>query len=272
MSWLFSRVLVEAYLVENFSDGEQSAQLNGNPTQLAYCAQDKMTDFSRLSQFGMTFKPLTVSRGEDLLTLYLEDSRAKTSHRQVKAQGLTENDQECGITWRGWLAKYDPNTSSWRTAQCSLLEDLNESLETLPRSGMTRNGLLWELPMLEQTTKETEFGLLQRHSLPTPTCNPHMPNKNANTTGLKNLVEVAQGKWEHLMPQKMFPTPTCHNAKEGAYPSELTRNTPTLATHAGGKLNPMWVEWLMGWPLGWTDLKPLVTDKSHCVPQQHGDY
>ena len=38
----------------------------------------------------------------------------------------------------------------------------------------------------------------------------------------------------------------------------------------GGKLNPTWVEWLMGWPLGWTDLKPLVTDKSHCVPQQLG--
>jgi len=26
---------------------------------------------------------------------------------------------------------------------------------------------------------------------------------------------------------------------------------------AGGSLNPTWVEWLMAWPLGWTDLKPL---------------
>ena len=24
-----------------------------------------------------------------------------------------------------------------------------------------------------------------------------------------------------------------------------------------GALNPEWVEWLMAWPLGWTDLKPL---------------
>ena len=261
MSWLFSQALVEEYLVENYSDGEQSAPLNGNPIQQAYCAPDKMTDFSRLSRFGMTYKPLTVSRGEDLLTLYLEDSRAKTYQQPEKAQELTENDQECGATWRGWLAKYDPDTSLWRTAQCSLLEDLNESLATLPRSGMTRNGLLWELPMLEQTIKETGSGLLQRHSLPTPTCNPHMPNKNANTKGPKNLMEVAQGKWEHLMPQKMFPTPTCHNSKEGAYPAEYARNTPTLATHAGGKLNPMWVEWLMGWPLGWTDLKPLATGR-----------
>jgi hypothetical protein len=39
----------------------------------------------------------------------------------------------------------------------------------------------------------------------------------------------------------------------------------------GGKLNPDWVEWLMGWPLGWTDLKPLEMDKSHCVQQQHGE-
>jgi hypothetical protein len=32
----------------------------------------------------------------------------------------------------------------------------------------------------------------------------------------------------------------------------------------------MWVEWLMGWSLGWTDLKPLETDKYHFVQQQLG--
>ena len=29
----------------------------------------------------------------------------------------------------------------------------------------------------------------------------------------------------------------------------------------GGRLNPVWIEWLMGWPLGWTDLKHLETVK-----------
>jgi hypothetical protein len=38
----------------------------------------------------------------------------------------------------------------------------------------------------------------------------------------------------------------------------------------GGKLNPMWVEWLMGWPLGWTDLKPLEMDKFQKWQEQHG--
>jgi hypothetical protein len=286
MSWLYSRVLVEEYLGENYLDGEQSAPLNGSLIQQAYCAPDKMTDFSRLSRFGMTYKPLTENLGGELLTLFRAGFHAKTYPQPEKAQGLTENDPECGVTWRGWLAKYDPNTSLWRTAQCSLLEDLNESLATLPRSGMTRNGLLWELPMLEQTTKEIGFGLL-----PTPT------TQGLNGGSNSRKAAIARGTWptprscsamaatitpesawnekrnpnlETIVGRAMFPTPTCHNAKEGAYPAEFTRNTPTLATHAGGKLNPTWVEWLMGWPLEWTDLKPLVTGKSHCVQQQHG--
>ena len=38
----------------------------------------------------------------------------------------------------------------------------------------------------------------------------------------------------------------------------------------GGQLNPTWVEWLMGWPLEWTDLKPLATDKFPQWLRSHG--
>jgi len=76
---------------------------------------------------------------------------------------------------------------------------------------------------------------------------------------------------ETIVGQRLWPTPTAHNSKETNAPSESTRNTPTLAAQAGGKLNPTWTEWLMGWPLGWTDLKPLEMDKSHFVPQPHGE-
>jgi hypothetical protein len=91
MSWLFSQALVEEYLGYIFLDGEQSVQSNGNPIQQAYLPQDKMTDFSRLSPFGMTFKLLTENLGEELLTLYLAGFHAKTSAQQEKAQELTEN-------------------------------------------------------------------------------------------------------------------------------------------------------------------------------------
>lgn len=60
---------------------------------------------------------------------------------------------------------------------------------------------------------------------------------------------------------KMWPTPTA--AMSNHYPEFYPRNTPSLATQIGGKLNPTWVEWLMGWPTEWSALKPLETDKYH---------
>ena len=78
MSWLFSQALVEAFSEANSLDGEPSVPLNGSPTQQAYLPADKMKAFSRLSRFGMTFKPLTESLGRDVLTSYLEAFPAKT--------------------------------------------------------------------------------------------------------------------------------------------------------------------------------------------------
>jgi hypothetical protein len=159
MSWLFSQALVEEYLVDTSLVGEQSVQSNGKPTQQAYCAPDKMTGFSRLSRFGMTYKPLTETRGEELLTLFREAFPVRTFPSQAEAQGLTEKVPQCGITWRGWLAKFDPDSYSWKTAQCSFIEELGECLETFPASGMTRDGLLWEQTRSERPTKGIERGL-----------------------------------------------------------------------------------------------------------------
>ena len=159
MSWLFSQALVEEYSEAICLDGEQSAQSSGNPTQLAYLSPDKMTEFSRLSRFGMTFKPLTASLGEELLTLFRAAFPVRTFPSQAEAQGLTESNPQCGITWRGWLAKFDPDSYSWKTAQCSFIEESGECLATFPASGLTRGGLLWEQTRLERPTKGTERGL-----------------------------------------------------------------------------------------------------------------
>jgi hypothetical protein len=317
MSWLYSQALVAEYLEENFSDGEQSAPLSGNHIQQAYCAHDKMTDFSRLSRFGMMFKPLTEDRGKELLMLYLAGFHAKTLAPQEKAQELTGNEAECGEKWHASFTKYDPSSSLWRTHQCSLLGDLEPFLETWPKWGLMRSGECWEQMPLAHPTKESAFGF----TVPTPVASdgttgsligkndsfyetrtgmPRKVNQNGKdgSVGLGRLVQMwptpdancgqrgTQPNWtpkrksgqpaqytiNQAVRDRMFPTPTAHNAKECASPSEYNRNTPTLATHAGGKLNPMWVEWLMGWPLDWTDLKPLETDKSPFVPQQLGEF
>ena len=88
MSWLFSQVLVEEYLGDICLDGEQSVPLNGNHIQQAYCAPDKMTDFYRVSQFGMMFKPLTESLGKELLMLFQEDFPVKT-YQPLGGAGIT---------------------------------------------------------------------------------------------------------------------------------------------------------------------------------------
>ena len=271
MSWLYSRALMEDYensrslqaLVEEYSaaicsDGAQSAPSSESHTPQAYLPKDKMTDFSRLSRFGMTFAPLTDDHGAELLTWYLAGFHAKTLAQPEEVQELKEKEADCGERWLGWLAKYDPNSSGWKTAQCSLLADSEECLETFPRWGMTRDGLLWERPTLAPIMSESAFGSW----LATPTCtaNQLAPSMMKH----KGCRELAQAI--------MLPTPTCHNAKEGAYPAEYTRNTPTLGARVGGKIHPEFTEWMMGWPLGWTDLKPLETDKFQQWQQAHGGF
>jgi hypothetical protein len=73
---------------------------------------------------------------------------------------------------------------------------------------------------------------------------------------------------------KLFPTPQCRDAqtvdkcKRGA---NSPGGTP-LPVAVGVTLNPDWVEWLMGWPIGWTDLKPLGMDKYRSWQQAHSRF
>jgi hypothetical protein len=71
MSWHYSQALVAAYSAANCSAGAPSAPSSGTPTPQAYLSPDRMTAFSRLSRFGMTFAPLTERLGADVLTWFL---------------------------------------------------------------------------------------------------------------------------------------------------------------------------------------------------------
>ena len=168
MSWLYSQALVEEYLGDNSLDGEQSVQLNGSHTQLAYLPPDKMTEFSRLSRSGMMFKPLTDDLGGAVLMSYLAGFHAKTSASPAMAQESAANAPGCGQKWRASLAKFDPVSHSWKTAQLCLLGDSESSSVTWPRSGMTAGGECWELPMLAPLTSERGFGSSPK-IWPTPT-------------------------------------------------------------------------------------------------------
>jgi len=67
-----------------------------------------------------------------------------------------------------------------------------------------------------------------------------------------------------------FPTPTVNDSKNNNPPSQALRNTPPLNVVVGGNMNPAWVEWLMGWPLGWTDLHVSAMDRFRQWCDSHG--
>jgi hypothetical protein len=235
MSWLYSRVLVEEYLGDISLDGEQFVPLSGNPTQQAFCAPDKMTVFSRLSRFGMTYKPLTESRGEELLTLFRAGFPVKTSQPLEMAMDLTVSDRECGEKWPGSFAKFDPDSSLWRTHQCSFLGDLEPFSETWPRWGLMRNG-----ECLEQTLSAPLINAKESGLLPTPladdwkggTVTVHSKTGRDRTDQLRHWCKIKFGL--------TYPIPEHSEA-------------------------------MMGYPAGWTDLKPLETDKCPSAQQRLGE-
>lgn len=270
MSWLYSRALVEAFSEATCSAGEPSAPLSGNPTPQAYLPSDRTTAFSRLSRFGMTFAPLTEVLGADVLTWFLAGFPVRTYPSQGRALASTESAPACGATWRELWAKYDPDSCSWRTLQPSLLGDSDESSPTWPRSGMTAGGLCWALPMSERRTSEIDYGYL----LPTPcTVDSGSYFNKSNSPGAALRPTLGAMAKFNLWPTAT--TPAGHAVGRldewgGARSREVMR---TLVTpeELGGPLNPTWVEWFMGWPLGWTDLRPLAMDKSRSAPQPRGE-
>lgn len=275
MSFIFSQALVEASSLAISWDTAVSAQSSANPTPKPCLWHDKTMAPSRLSRFGMTCKPLTDDRGAELLTWWLEDSRAKTSALPETVPELTENAAECGTTWPASLVKLDLATSSWKTAQHSLLGGWVEFSQTWPRWGLMRNGECWERPTLVHRTNGSASG-----SWPTPTVCGNYNRKGASATSGDGLATAV----------KLWRTPNAQVTAAKSTVVKLSGRKPSdpqvgladqvaaverEAYQAGQqtqpmRLNPEWVEWLMGWPIGHTDLKPLETDKFREWQQQHG--
>lgn len=265
------------------------------------------TESCQSSQSGTMCEPLMASRGEGKLTSSVADSLVKTYLAQGKAQESKEREADCGLNLQESLARYDPATHLWRTRQCSLFEGLGECLETFPKSGMMHDGVLWELTMWEHPTSERECGfwrtpdtsaggivsdreleelangnwkrpsgsqkqLRLQDQVREPRLHP-----TPNCSGMDGGSDSRKANQKRGIHQKLYPTPKCQDSRAAL----MDRHKSNLGevVHGGietlptktARLNPNWVEWLMGWPIGWTDLKPLGMDKFRLWRQQHLD-
>ena len=237
MSWHFSRALVEASSAASCSGGGASAPSSSSPTHGTCWSPGRTTEASSPSRSGMTFAPSTGTRGEALLGWCLEASRARTSPVPERAPDWRALVQDSGGRWHESLARYNPATSTWRTRQCSLLGGSESFSGTWPRWGLMLGGEFWELTMPALPTSGIGSGL--RLATPTATTNQLCPSMQ-----------------KHPGCRAMWGTPTAHPRTHT--PRDVDHGAQ-LANQVGGSLNPTWVEWLMGWPLGWTDCEPSGT-------------
>lgn len=74
----------------------------------------------------------------------------------------------------------------------------------------------------------------------------------------------------------MFPSAMVSDAMGGRTtkgrerPSEGGLRRGLKDAQLGGQLSADWVEWLMGWPIGWTDCERAATEQYRLWLREHG--
>jgi hypothetical protein len=294
----FLQGLAEGYLPTYSSDTTQCALSRSNPIASKCYQHGKKTVTFHGFPSLMMCKHSTEHHGEDLLTLSQEDSHARTSAQQEKAQDLMERDLDYGANLQESLARLDLNTSLWKTHQQSLFEDLTEFLVTFPDWGSMRNGELFPPKMSVALKNAKDFGRL-RNSIQAQRQSAQMPDGIASGVPLKLCLDanattesggamnatnghihfiMMNGTVAHSVAPTMWLTPQANEDAAGTPNGNMQKmlgNHPlirgtTPEQWKSGTLNPTWIEWLMGFPLGWTDCDALAMPRFQQWQHSHG--
>lgn len=270
MSWHYSVEQGEDFSVQDYLAGLRSQRSKSRSIQDESSYNDNETRRWTGSPCGTMSLPLTASHGGASSTSSPEASRAKTSARRVKVKDLPEAVVAYGLRCCASLMRSGLAMSSRKTVRTCVPVVSASSSKDLPAWGMTYGGECWELGTRVRLTKESGCGYM----LPTPTKSQYGYQINPGGKPRPSLNTMAR--------RNMWPTPTKRDHKDSpgmvAQRKDGKSRLDTLPrvvfrqeqTKIGGQLNPVWVEWLMGWPLGWTDLRPLAMDKSRQWLHSHG--
>lgn len=293
----FLQEQVEDSSQTSFSDTIPSAPSSGTTTPVMSSESEPQKDGSPTCEctretYGCSTHPNTrdewiASMRDSLARILAQPENAKELEK-VRGRISTLKPLES-------FAKWNRDTSSWKTCQQSFLEECSQlSWETWPKSGLMRSdGSVYALPTLALTTTGTGGGVwlgtqkaqmnrvhseaFRKGRLPEPqevvsiwpspgaadykgAAKPSACTQRRVENGQANLCEALM---ENM--RKMWPTPRAGNP--GSRPNGkggkiLAEEVKKSVSPTGMPLNPTWVEWLMGWPLGYTALKRLVTGKS----------
>lgn len=247
---------------------ESSLTWRGKPTPAKswYRAWKKATWMQRL--FGRMSLPSMDARFADWWTLSLAGSRVRTSPSPENAPGSPEHEAASGSSTFELSPRFSLDWSSLKTSRHSAQADSKSSSPILPRSGTMRSGVLSERPMLARHITEIASSFW-------PTITVTDASRGQQKREYKATATHHAGTTLTDAAVRLWPTTTAHDAKDTGAPTEFERNSPGLTatgllhrTQTSGEplsprdrtLNPRFVEWLMGWPIGWTDCDSQVTE------------
>lgn len=213
---------------------------------------------------------------------WLESKREKkmlvTSGRRCSE--LSESCARAALSVRTYLESSRLPPGKWSriwsvqaiTSSCSILKLRLSELGTGDRGSSSSESQMWPTPTRMDYAKErmrsTQQKAGSRRSLdlpsavrlwPTPRANEYkdtlqsVPPSRQKDPGKCNLTQ-------RVAMERMFATPCARDYRTGQrkrYENPARANN--INDQIGGQLNPTWVEWLMGFPIGWTDLNASET-------------
>jgi len=155
--------------------------------------------------------------------LFAVGSRVRTFPTPDMGQDWTESEAGCFSRPFAWFANYNRNSLCWKTWQRCLLEDWTEFSERWPRSGLMRNGIAYRLDSLAPISGVTEC--LSSPVVPSPVaCDGKGSGRVREGRGANSNLR----EWWNVKYQFAYPPVRCS-------------------------------EYLMGFPIGWTDLEDSET-------------
>ena len=194
-----------------------------------------------------------------------DEARKMTATSGLKCLELSRNSGPLGS-----LARMLLGSSTWRSTRCYLTWKVSATpakrllfrlAPSMPRTEGTGSPLWPTVRSKESGDYQYSRGI---HDHPVLTLTGAVKMWPTPTAGQCGMTATTGGrpveKSTHLSTQvfleeqrKLLPTPIASDRENlGGKPGRLQ-------TTVGGQLNPTWVEWLMGFPIGWTDLNASET-------------
>ena len=218
----------------------------------------------------MDFFPSTSSQADTLANLSPSQVEKKVKKIQdtsgQKCLDLSKNSDRLGLLEKMLVDTLNsvstPYSRTWKVKTTPQGRLVFQLLASVPNTKEKESGL-WRTP-------DAYSGGSNLNKIKEALAEGHLKRKSGHTIQIRLADQVRE--------PRLWPTPAAHEARlgyqrrdTGKKGTQKSLSTIVIDTEGGrekttGQLNPTWVEWLMGYPTGWTDLSVSETVSSHKSP------